>query len=94
MKKAICLCIVVILGGKIALFAQDVNFTKDELTTVLCKKWRLDYVLDNGMKLTPPPGKGFNYEFKQDNTFKLTGSGNGEDGIWTYDPDKSKSSSK
>ena len=88
MKKVICFCIVVILSSKIALFAQNVNFTKGELTAVLCKKWKLDYVLDNGMKLIPPPGKGFNYEFKQDNTFKLTGSGNEGDGIWIYDPDK------
>lgn len=87
MKKIFSLCITIILGSNIVLFAQHVNLTGN-MSVVLCKKWKLDYVLDNGMKITPPPGEGFNYEFKQDNTFELTGQGQEGKGTWSYDPDK------
>lgn len=88
MKNIICFCIITLLSTKSILFAQDVNLTKESVSKDLCKKWKLDYAIDDGMKIAPIPGVSFNYEFKNDNTFIVTGNGTDLKGTWSYEPIK------
>jgi Lipocalin-like domain (DUF4923) len=90
MKNIICLCTIILVSSATCLFAQDVNFTKDSLAIVFCKKWKLEYAIEDGVKIAPQPGLEFNFEFKRDNTFKMTGNGSDMTGTWNYDPNKKK----
>ena len=88
MKHTICLCAVILLSSTSLLFAQDVNMTKENVSKVLCKKWKISYIINDGMKIVPLPEQGFNYEFKNDNTFSMTHKGDAINGTWSYDLNK------
>jgi hypothetical protein len=62
--------------------------TKESVSKDLCKKWKLDYAFDEGMKIAPIPGVSFNYEFKNDNSFIVTGNGTDLKGTWSYESTK------
>jgi hypothetical protein len=53
-----------------SIFAQDIKMSKNELTKMLCKEWKIDSIVVNGEKMTL--GKSIQdsgIEFKNDNTF-------------------------
>jgi hypothetical protein len=88
MNKAIFLLAVILLGSKDMLFAQDVNMATENMYKMLCKKWKVDHAVVDGLTISPKPGAGFDFEFKQDNTFKMTGNGSASKGTWSYDAGK------
>lgn len=86
MKKTL-LSIGLIIGSNFTLFAQDINLSKSELESTLCKQWEIEYASMNGMKIGQMPGSAdFDFKFKSDGKYDLIREdGNNESGIWTYD---------
>lgn len=88
MKKTLFLMVLVI-GLNNSLMAQDVNLSKTELETVLCKQWEIEYALMGGMQIKQIPGAAdFDFKFISDGKYDLIRKdGNTESGIWTYLPE-------
>ena len=57
---------------------------KDDLSKALCRKWKLSYVVTDGMQLPVPPDKSFIYEFKSDNSFTMKSGSEIVKGTWNY----------
>jgi hypothetical protein len=74
-----------------ALFSQDINMASENVTKMLCRKWKVDYIMTNGMKISPgPSAPEIKYEFKSDNTYLLLDKDpakNGK-GKWNFDANK------
>ncbi|MBI1782221.1 MAG: hypothetical protein HYR66_12785 [Sphingobacteriales bacterium] len=91
MKKIICLCIIALIASNSSIFGQNINISEDSITTLLCKKWEINYVIMGGMKIERIPGATeINYEFNKDKTFLMT-SDDPKDktkGTWSFDPKK------
>lgn len=91
MRHLICISIIALICSSHTSFSQSINIPADSVTHLLCKKWEMDYVIDDGMKISRPPGAPeMNYEFNKDKTFVFTGNGNSTKvkGTWSYDPGK------
>jgi hypothetical protein len=91
MKKIHSFTILGILLSGSSLFAQNINISADSISTLLCKKWELDYALMGGMKIQRMPGATeMNLEFNKDKTFIKTGKDPKDKtkGAWSYDPKK------
>jgi hypothetical protein len=91
MKHLIYLSIIALICSSNTSFSQNINIPADSVTNLLCKKWEMDYVIANGMKIGSMPGAAeMNYEFNKDKTFVLTGNGNSmkAKGTWSYDQSK------
>jgi hypothetical protein len=93
MKHLICISIIALICSSHTSFSQSINIPADSVTNLLCKKWEMDYVIANGMKIGRMPGAAeMNYEFNKDKTFVLTGNSSGNStktkGTWSYDPSK------
>lgn len=53
--------------------AQHVNMNQDSLTKILCRLWKLNYVLmPDGQQISPLPGMSFGFGFNTDHTFTST----------------------
>lgn len=73
------------------LFSQDINIPTENITKFLCKKWQIDYLAMNGMKIARGAGAPeINYEFNSDNTYSLLGHEpqTKSKGTWKYDENK------
>jgi Lipocalin-like domain (DUF4923) len=90
MKPLICISIIVLICSSHTSFSQSITIPADSVTNLLCKKWEMDYVIANGMKISKMPGATeMNYEFNKDKTFVLTGNGSTQGkGTWSYDQSK------
>lgn len=91
MKKIICFCIIALITSNLPIFGQSINISEDSITTLLCKKWEVDYVIMGEMKIGRMPGATeINYEFNKNKTFLMT-SDDPKDktkGTWSYDSKK------
>ena len=71
--------------------AQSISFPIDRIKTLLCKKWKDEYVIYGEQKVYNAKGvPDAYYEFKRDNTF-LSYTDRPADrivGTWEYIPDK------
>jgi hypothetical protein len=90
MKKFIFAGIITLFSS-INSFGQTIDLSVDSITTLLCKKWEVDYAMMGDMKIGRMPGATeINYEFYKDKTFVMT-SNDPKDktkGTWAYDPKK------
>lgn len=91
MKKISLIVIITLLFSNTKSLGQTINLSADSITTVLCKKWQVDYAIMGGMKIGRIPGATeINYEFNKDKTFLMT-SNDPKDktkGTWAYDTKK------
>ena len=89
MKRTLKL-VVLMIGLNNSLMAQDVNLSKTELETVLCKQWEIEYALMGGMQIKQKPGAtDFDFKFASDGNYEIIREdGNDELGKWIYDPEK------
>jgi len=92
MKKTLCFVIIIIFFfSNTRSFGQGINLSMDSITTLLCKKWEVDYSILGDMKLGRGPGAPeINYEFKKDKTYLATSDDPKDNtkGTWSYDPKK------
>jgi hypothetical protein len=91
MKHLICISIIALLCTGYTSYSQSINIPADNVTNLLCKKWEMDYVIANGMKISSMPGAPeMNYEFNKDKTFVLTSNSTSTKlkGTWSYDQSK------
>jgi hypothetical protein len=79
-----------LIGLNFTLLAQDINLSKSELNSVLCKQWKIEYDLMGGMKIRQIPGAAdFDFKFITVGKYKLIRkNGNNGSGIWTFDTEK------
>ena len=90
MKKNI-LFIVFLFGICTTIFSQNINLTKQELESTLCKHWELDYVMMGDIKIGDNIGTSekLDYQYKSNGEYdlisevKITGTGK-----WIYYSDK------
>ena len=91
MKKFIVAGIIALLLSGTKSFSQAINLPADSITTLLCKKWEVDYALLGDRKIGRIPGATeINFEFNKDKTFLMT-SNDPKDktkGTWAYDTKK------
>src|SRR5690606_8445841 len=91
MKKIIFIGLLTLLLSNTNSFSQTIDLPADSITTLLCKKWEVDYAMMGNMKIGRIPGATeINYEFNKDNTFLMT-SNDPKDktkGTWAYDTKK------
>ncbi len=71
MRKFISLIILMLCSSVRALHAQNVDMDADIVTKVLCKRWKLDYFIYDGMKIFPKPGEKFGLDFMPNSTFNF-----------------------
>lgn len=91
MKKIVFAGIFVSLLSGTQSFGQTINLSTDSITTLLCKKWEVDYSIMGDMKIGRMPGATeINFEFNKDKTFFLTSNDPNDKtkGTWTYDAKK------
>jgi hypothetical protein len=91
MKKAIYLISIVFLLQGIKSNGQSINLSMDSITTLLCKKWEVDYAIMGNEKIGRGPGAPeINYEFKKDKTYLATTNDPKDNikGTWSYDAKK------
>jgi hypothetical protein len=91
MKKIICISFISFLLSSTKLFSQSIDLPADSVTTLLCKKWEVNYALIGNMKISSIPGATeIIYEFNKDKTFLMT-SNDAKDktkGDWSYDEER------
>jgi len=91
MKKFILIALITVALSNTTAFSQNINLSPDSITTLLCKKWEVDYAMLGDMKIGRIPGaEELNYEFNKDKTFLLTSNDPNDKskGTWAYDPKK------
>lgn len=91
MKKFIVAGIITLFLSGTKSFSQTINLPADSMTTLLCKKWEVDYALMGDMKIRRIPGATeINYEFNKDKTFVITSNDPNDKtkGTWAYDTKK------
>ena len=91
MKKIFFAGILALLLSGTQSFGQTINLSADSITTLLCKKWEVDYAIMGDIKIGRMPGAGeINYEFKKDKTFIMTTNDPTDKtkGTWAYDTKK------
>ena len=91
MKKFICLVFITMFLSNSKSIGQKIELSIDRITTLLCKKWEVDYVILGDMKLGRAQGATeINYEFKKDKTYLATSKDPKENikGTWSFDSKK------
>jgi hypothetical protein len=91
MKKFICISLISFLLLSTNSFSQTINLSADSISTLLCKKWEVDYAMMGNMKIGRIPGATeINYEFNKDKTFLMTSNDpkDTKKGTWAYDTKK------
>jgi hypothetical protein len=91
MKIFMHLCALALLAFQIPANAQNIQQRADSVTTLLCKKWEIDYAMVEGKKVDIPPSTPKVYiEFYKDGTWSFTGDDSSliEKGTWKYDASK------
>lgn len=87
--KLLLFFLVGVLYLPLSSFGQNIDMPVDNVTTLLCKKWEIDYAKMGRMSLGRNPAAPETiYEFKRDNSFTLTtvSTGRTSFGTWLYDP--------
>lgn len=90
MKKIIFIGLLTLLSNTHS-FSQSIDLPADSITTLLCKKWEVDYAMMGNMKIGRiPSATEINYEFNKDKTFLMTSNDPKEKtkGTWAYDAKK------
>lgn len=89
MKKILFLTLSLFLGVNLNSKAQNVTQTKTELTKVLCKTWKADYAMMNGMRINQLPNNiAFELEFNSDNSYLVITEKTKQKGKWTFNETK------
>lgn len=92
MSKRFSLFAALLLTCSINANSQGVELPLDSLTKILCdKKWEIDYVLMEGMKIyRTPDAANMIFDFKKDQTLTANDGKSKElqRGKWVYDPKK------
>lgn len=69
--KPILISLLFLMSFQIVLVAQTIELTEQEIETLLCKKWDIEYMEMQGMKITPREGANFTFLFKKGGSFDL-----------------------
>ena len=79
-----------LIGLNFTRLAQDINFSKSEFNSVLCKQWKIEYALMSGMKIWRiSRATDLDLKFITVGKYKLIReNGNNDGGIWTFDTEK------
>jgi len=89
MKKILYLIVGLFLAINLNSTAQNVTQSKTELSKLLCKTWKADYALINGMRINQLPNNiAFEFEFNTDNSYFVIKEKTKQQGIWTYNENK------
>ena len=91
MKKFICIIFISFLLLSTNSFSQTINLSTDSITTLLCKKWEVDYAMMGNMKIGRiPDATEINFEFYKDKSLLLTSNDSKvkTKGTWAYDTKK------
>ncbi len=91
MKRLFIITIVALIFSGAKSFSQTISLPADSISTLLCKKWEVDYAMMGGMKIGKLPGAPeMNYEFSKDKTFMMTSNDpkDKKKGTWFYDSKK------
>ena len=89
MKKAFCVLFFLTTFSGTTLFCQS-TASIDSVTSLLFKKWEVDYIVEGGRIDRAPETPGINLEFKKDKTVIITSTGesNAIKGTWNFEPKK------
>lgn len=69
--------------------AQNITQTKTELNTILCKTWKADYAIMNGMRINQLPNNiAFELKFHNDNSYFVIKEKTKQKGSWTFNQNK------
>jgi hypothetical protein len=89
MKKILYLTLSLFLAINLNSKAQNVTQSKTELSKLLCKTWKADYAMMNGMRINQLPNNiAFECEFNTDNSYFVIKEKTKQRGIWTYNENK------
>ena len=85
MKKLLSLLPYLFLSISFNCAAQNITQNKTELSTILCKTWKVDYALMNGMRINQLPNNmTFELEFKTDNSYFVIREKGKQKGKWNF----------
>ena len=89
MKKILYLTLGLFFGISFNSKAQNVSQTKTELNKVLCKTWKVNYAMMNGMRINQLPNNiAFEFEFNSDNSYLVFKEKTKQKGKWTFNEKK------
>jgi hypothetical protein len=89
MKKILYLTLGLFFGINFNSKAQNISLTKTELNKALCKTWKADYAMMNGMRINQLPNNiAFEFEFNSDNTYLVIKEKTKQKGKWTFNEKK------
>jgi hypothetical protein len=89
MKKILYLTLSLFLTINFNSKAQNVTQTKTELNTILCKTWKADYAMMNGMRINQLPNNiAFEFEFLSDNSYFVIKEKTKQKGKWIFNQNK------
>ncbi|MFT5254482.1 MAG: hypothetical protein ACI87N_003554 [Flavobacteriales bacterium] len=89
MKKILYLTLGFFLAINLNSKAQNVTQSKTELSKLLCKTWKADYAMMNGMRINQLPNNiAFEFEFNTDNSYFVIKEKTKQQGKWTYNENK------
>jgi hypothetical protein len=89
MKKILYLTLGLFLTINFNSKAQNITQTKTELNTILCKNWKVDYAIMNGMRINQLPNNiAFEFEFHNDNSYFVIKEKTKRKGKWNFNQNK------
>jgi hypothetical protein len=72
-------------------FSQNIKLNESEIKELLCTSWKLDYGLNNGIKMKGLENYLDEYTFEINNTYKITGTDAAPTiGNWKLNPEKNR----
>ncbi len=69
--KTILSVVTILLTFHTFSMAQTIELTDSEVESLLCKKWEIEYMDVQGMKVAPQEGAGFEFLFHKGGSFEM-----------------------
>lgn len=68
---------VILISITSSINAQSIELSNSEVEQLLCKKWSIEYMVVQGMKVEPKSNSAFDFSFQKDGGYELLPIDNG-----------------
>lgn len=69
--KASLFCVLLMITFQTISMAQSIELSDSEVEALLCKKWAIEYMEMQGMKIAPQENSGFEFFFQKEGSFEM-----------------------